>query len=166
SSPAAPQSARSSRGLSGILFEDELANLADARARQLVDDLDLYGTLRLREAFLAPGVELGDVDRVLPRLLHDVADRDLVADRVGPADHGGLEHRRMRRQHPLDLNDRHVLPRNLQHVAATSVEIEITILVAPREVACAEPPFSERLLCRGWIVEVSVEERDARHAAH
>src|SRR6516164_1405941 len=83
------------RTVTGSPLQQELADLADGRARQLVDDLDADRALGLgqslttplREVLRAGGRRIGAQD-------HE-ADRHLVADGVGLADDRGFQHRRM-----------------------------------------------------------------------
>ena len=70
--------------------------------------------------------------------------RHLVADGVGLADHGGLEHAGVRRQHLLDLDRRHVLAGHLQHVGTAAVEGEPPGGVASGAITGEEPAVAER----------------------
>ena len=68
-------------------------------------------------------------------------------------------------QHLLDLDRRHVLAGNLQHVGATPIEEIATVRVAASAIAGAEPIAVEARRGGRRIVEIAGEQRDAAFAA-
>ena len=131
---------------------------------------DGVGPLRLAEALGAPLRRARPqpvARRSMPLVARDdEGHRHLVADRIGPSDDGDVEHVGMLAEHLLDLDDRHVLARHLEHVGAAAVEAVAAVVVTPGAIAGAGT--SRRRNDAPWcrVVEVAGEERDPRLAAH
>ena len=99
------------------------------------------------------------------RCRNDHGDGDLVADRIRGADNGDVGDNWVLAQDLFDLDHRHVLAGDLEHVGVAAVEDEAAVVVAVGAVAGAEPAVAERGRRRDRVVEVAGEQRDARFAA-
>src|SRR6202034_546759 len=83
----------------------------------------------------------------------------------GLAHHGRLEHARMRGEDALYLHHGHVLPGDLQHVAAPAGEPETAVIVSGGQVAGVEPAAVEGTLGCVRVVKVTGEDLVAALAA-
>src|SRR4029078_1674969 len=128
------------RGASSSLGEEELADLAHARARELVYQRDVTGAFPLRQPLRTPLVELVDARRRGRVGSDDERHGDLVAHLVRRADDRGFEDGRMGREDLLDLDPRDVLTGDLEDVGAATVEVEATVRGPVGLVAGDEPP--------------------------
>src|SRR5256714_10830347 len=108
-------------------------------------------TLSLHDAlpisFLGPRLQLGE------RQLCLAAPLDRGADPLSPlgivhADHGALRDRRMRPEHLLHLERRHLVTAGLDDVYARAAEHPVCALFRDGDVAGAEPAVPERCSSR------------------
>ena len=116
---------------------------------------------------IAPRTNLADFGRWGIRGIgcdHE-CDRNLVANRVGRTHHRRLQKPGMRGEDGLDLDCGDVLAGHLQHVTASTIEVEATIGSDARPVAGQEPAIPEARRCGVGIVEVATEQGDAAIAA-
>ena len=123
----------------------EALDLAGGGLRQLADEADLARILVRRELVLDEGLQrFGErVVACVARLQHDVRERAREAAFV-LADDRGLEHRLVPHERRLDLERRHELAADLQHVVAASRVGVAAVGVAHVLVAAARPLALER----------------------
>ena len=153
------------------LGEEELADLAHARARQLVYQRDVTGAFRLRQPLRTPLVRArrcvgGAAGSAATTNATGTSSRTssgapttAASSTAGWAD-----------EHLLDLDGGDVLAGDLEHVGAAAVEEEAAVgvavgLVAGDEPAAAVGPVAEAGRGRRRVVEVAGEDRDAGLAA-
>ena len=129
--------------LEELLPEAELLHLA-RRHRPLGHEADVARDL---EAGDLPAAELDQLLLVGLAAVRELDERggDLLQARVGDADDLRDLHRRMRGEVRLDLDRRHVLASDLEHVLEATEERQPPVVVEPAEVAGVEPAAPHRL---------------------
>ena len=75
----------------------------------------------------------------------DEGDRHLAPPLVGAPDDGGLDHRLVLVEHPLDLGAGDVLAAGHDHVLEPVDDVEVAVVVLHADVAGVEPAAGERL---------------------
>src|SRR5258708_6544856 len=119
-------------------------HLAHARLGQAVQEVDLLGRLVLGQPLAAEGQDLVSGGLGVPAQ-DDEGDHLLAVPRVGPADNGGLGHRRVLEQHLFDIAGVYVQPAADDHVLLAVDDIEVAVAVHAADVAGVQPASANRL---------------------
>lgn len=124
----------SALALSEFTFQD----LAAARLAEITDELDDPRALVTGKPTLEPAEQFRLVELLTVAQHHDRF-HGLTPVRVGYADDGGLEHRRVRADRVLDLDRVDVLSAHDDHVLEPVVDVEESVVVDHPDIAGAEP---------------------------
>src|SRR5437764_494354 len=121
-----------------------MLDLAQRGARQIVDKDDLARYLEASQLTLHIGFQRFRLDPTVPPPDH-IGDRHLVPTRIGAADHGAFADLRMPQDHTLDFRRIDVLSAGNDEVVLAVMHPEITVGVAPADIAGAKPAVMQRL---------------------